>query len=166
MADAYYRYQWKGENPDLVIGYDFGVRAVDADDVSGVDLIPAGTNPATHPAEAALGDQQVFKFPPGQYRITFNAIHRVSLDSTLGAWILCVDSSTDILKQYYASGRASIQESPLGPTHIAETDRLAQGIELTRLLNLSDETFITIIGGSFGDNNAVDGIHSMIIEKL
>ena len=56
---AYYRYEWAQEKPNLVIGYDFGVKAVDAADVTGVDLIVAV---GTEAAEAALGNQRVFSF--------------------------------------------------------------------------------------------------------
>ena len=66
---AYYRYEWAQASPNLVIGSDFGVRAVDAADVSGADLIPAGVPANANPAEAALGNLRVLKFPAGQYRI-------------------------------------------------------------------------------------------------
>ena len=69
---AYYRYEWAQEKPNLVIGYDFGVKAVDAADVTGVDLIVAV---GTEVAEAVLGDQRVFSVPAGQYRMNFNASH-------------------------------------------------------------------------------------------
>ena len=59
---AYYRYEWAQAKPNLVIGHDFGVRAVDAADVDGVDLIPAAVGNAVV-AEAALGNQRVFFVP-------------------------------------------------------------------------------------------------------
>ena len=80
---VYYRYEWAQERPNLVIGHDFGVRAVDAADVAGVDLIPVGPTPDNLAAEAALGNQRVFKFPAGRYRIHFFAAHRVTLDSNI-----------------------------------------------------------------------------------
>ena len=164
----YYRYEWAQEKPNLVIGHDFGVRSVDAADVAGVDLIPVGPTPDNLAAEAALGDQRVFKFPAGQYRIHFFAAHRISLDSTFGAWVFCVDPSTDVVKRYSVSGRANAQAStPFGT--IAGVNQIGQEIEFTKLLNLVNETYITIISGTFeGDTiaNIVDGIHSMRIERL
>ena len=165
---GYYRYEWVQERPNLVIGHDFGVRAVDAADTTGVDLIPAGSMLATQPAEAALGDQRVFKFPAGQYRIHFFASHRAELDSTFSAWVFCIDPSTDIVKRYSVSGRANVQErTPFGV--VAEANQAGQKIEFTKLLNLVNETFITIISGTFesvDQANLVDGVHSMSIERL
>ena len=78
---AYYRYEWAQEKPNLVIGYDFGIKAVDAADVTGVDLIVAV---GTTVAEAVLGDQRVFFIPAGQYQMKFNASHRADL--RFNAW--------------------------------------------------------------------------------
>ena len=164
---VYYRYQWAQEEPNLVIGYDFGVRAVDAADVVGVDLIPVGDPAATNPAEAVLGNQRVLMFPAGQYRIHFHAAHLIDQNSLFGAWVFCVDPSADVIKRYSASGRADTPDaSPLGA--IVKANRIGQKIEFSKLLNLTSATYITIISGIFDGTiaTAVNGYHSVSIEKL
>ena len=164
---VYYRYEWAQEKPNLIIGSDFGVRAVDAADVTGADLIPVGDPALTRPAEAALGNQRVLKFPAGQYRIYFNASHRVDQNSVFGAWVFCIDPSTDVVKRYSASGRADDQtRTPFGP--LVEANQIGQKVDFVKVLDLASETFITIISGVFDDIEAekVDGFHSIGIEKL
>ena len=108
------------------------------------------------------------KFPAGQYRIYFNASHLVDQNSLFGAWVFCIDPSTDVVKRYSASGRADAQvRTPFGV--IATANQIGQKIEFIKVLNLANETFITIISGVFdatAEAQKVDGFHSIGIEKL
>ena len=151
----YYRYAWVQENPNHAIGYDFGVRAVDATDVIGVDLLTG---------EAALGNQKVLKFPPGSYRLNFQANHNAPTDVSLGAWLFCVTSMTDEIKGYYTSGYAG-RQSPPGITQ-ATSQQYGQSIVLNLNVHFSVESFITIIAGTLADDAQAAGSHSIVIEKL
>ena len=71
--------------------------------------------------------------------------------------MICVDPSTDVIKRYSVSGRADKQDgTPFG--EIDEADRLGQKIEFVKLLNLVNETFITIISGAFEGVNLADRV--------
>ena len=154
-ANSYLRYPWKSASPDVVIGYDFGIRAVGAADATGVDLITG---------ETSVGNRRVFKFPPGDYWITFNAAHKASADTHLAVWVICVKVGTDQTSHFSSGGYNTVQDYPIPGT--ANLDRLVTSLSFARRLRLSDETLLTVISGTFASDVFVDGVHSITIEKL
>ena len=154
-AGAFFRYRFSQEKPNFSIGPDFGARAVDASDVLFIDLITG---------ETALLDQHVVKLPAGIYDFNMAAAHRQTGDTSLGFWIYRVVSGADDIALFVGVAYSTIQQ---GPFAIVEAERYAQNIQVHRIFNFSETSYLTMLSGTFNHpTTGPDGSYALTVEKL